>query len=140
MKNNSIPTPPNGYFFVANMIFTIRRFVLKYLSLPRPNFMRVTQLSSAADPSTGRYHWMTYLSHPYYNKPSFLNRWGLEAWLVRIGGGEVPGSNDKYIPEGYKFEEIGPNNFKNKGLDETNAWEEKLQRDRPGGCPFPFTR
>lgn len=56
-------------------------------------------------------------------------------------GGDVPGSKGNfYIPEGYKFEEVGPKSMKNRGLDEVKAWEEKLMSERPAGCPFAFSR
>jgi hypothetical protein len=86
-------------------------------------------------------HMSNYLVHPFYNKPGFLNRWGPEAWFVRAAGGYVPGSEgEKFIPQGYKFEEVGPRVMKNKGLDETYAWEKKLSTERPAGCPFAFAR
>ncbi|KAK9327259.1 hypothetical protein V1520DRAFT_299690 [Lipomyces starkeyi] len=135
------PTPSTGYFYLASAIFESRRFLLRYLSLPRPSFMRVREVSDDPDPKTGRYHSKSYLSHPYYNKPGLLNRWGPEGWLVWALGGDVPGSRgDRYIPQGYLFEEVGPNIMKNKGLEETRAWEEKLRVERPVGCPFACAR
>lgn len=81
-----------------------------------------------------------YLAHPYYNKPGLLNRWGPEALFTRYMGGSVPGSKgSEYIPEGYRFEEVGPRIMRNKGAEETKAWEEKLKAERPAGCPFAFT-
>ena len=75
------------------------------------------------------------------DKPGFLNRWGPEGLFVRLAGGDVPGSKgDLYLPEGYKFEEVGPKSMKNRGLDETKANEEKLMAERPAGCPFAFAR
>lgn len=57
-------------------------------------------------------------------------------WLA---GGDRPGSKGNlYIPEGYKFEEVGPKIMKNRGLEETRVWEEKLMTERPAGCPFAF--
>jgi len=80
-----------------------------------------------------------YLAHPYYNKPGILNRWGPEAWFVWLAGGEVPGSKgERYIPQGYKFEEVGPRALKNKGINEMGALEERLKIERPAGCPFAF--
>jgi hypothetical protein len=175
-KQARYPTPPKPYLAIASALFGIRRFVLRYLSLPRPSFMRVRELGDKPDPKTGRYqtsayytsyiffrialnavlqlcdmiHYnepyrfsgntnsMTakYFAHPYYNKPSFLNRWGPEAWFVWASGGDVPGSKgDLYIPQGYVFEEVGPEYMKNKGLEEMKAGEEKLRAERPAGCP-----
>ncbi|KAG4428732.1 hypothetical protein IFR05_015782 [Cadophora sp. M221] len=135
------PTPPPAYLQVANTIFRLRRLVLRYLALPRPGFMKVRELSDHPDPKTGRLHTNRYAAHPFYNKPGFLNRWGPEGLFVWLAGGDVPGSKgDLYLPEGYKFEEVGPNIMKNRGLDETRAWEEKLMAERPAGCPFAFVR
>ncbi|KAK9343164.1 hypothetical protein V1522DRAFT_394617 [Lipomyces starkeyi] len=104
-------------------------------------FMRVREVSDDPDPKTGRYHSKSCLSHPYYNKPGLLNRWGPEGWFVWALGGDVPGSKgDRYIPQGYLFEEVGPHIMKNKGLGETGAWEEKLRVERPVGCPFACAR
>jgi hypothetical protein len=103
--------------------------------------MRVRQISDKADPKTGRYFMTTYQAHPYYNKPGFVNRWGPEGWFVWFNGGDVPGSKgDKYIPQGYRFEEVGPKGMKNKGMDDWKGWEEKVKSDRPAGCPFAFSR
>ncbi|KAK9428982.1 hypothetical protein V1505DRAFT_375469 [Lipomyces doorenjongii] len=140
-KAMNYPTPSTGYFYLANAIFESRRFLLRYLSLPRPSFMRVREVSDDPDPKTGRYHSKSYLAHPYYNKPGLLNRWGPEGWFVWAFGGDVPGSKgDLYIPQGWVFEELGPDIMKNKGLEETRAWEEKLRVERPVGCPFTFAR
>jgi hypothetical protein len=66
---------------------------------------------------------------------------GPEAWFVWASGGDVPGSKgDLYIPQGYVFEEVGPEYMKNKGLEEMKAGEEKLRAERPAGCPFAFSR
>ncbi|KAH7330067.1 hypothetical protein BKA65DRAFT_508404 [Rhexocercosporidium sp. MPI-PUGE-AT-0058] len=135
------PTPPPVYFIIADAIFGLRRFVLRYLALPRPGLMRVRELSDHPDPKTGRLHANRYVAHPFYNKPGFLNRWGPEGLFVRLAGGDVPGSKGGlYLPEGYKFEEVGPKIMKNRGLEETKAWEEKLMAERPAGCPFAFAR
>ncbi|KAE8443349.1 hypothetical protein EG329_001992 [Mollisiaceae sp. DMI_Dod_QoI] len=137
----SFPNPPAFYVNFAYIVFETRRFYLRHFSLPRPSFMRVRDIGDIPDPKTGRYHLKQYLAHPYYNKPGFLNRWGPEAWFVWYMGGDVPGSKgSQYIPEGYKFEEIGPSAMKNQGTKETKAWEEKLKAERPTGCPFRIAR
>jgi hypothetical protein len=103
--------------------------------------LRVFELPERPDPKTGRYHPRGYSVHPYYIKPGFWNRWGPEAWFVYLSGGDVPGSKgDLYVPEGYVFEEVGPKNMKNRGLEEMKAWEERLNAERPLGCPFALSR
>lgn len=101
--------------------------------------MAVRRFSASADPKTGRYYYKEYTAHPYYNKPGFLNRWGPNAWLIWALGGDVPGSKgDLYIPQGYKFQEVGPKAMMSKGLDVTDATEARLHLERQVGCPFAF--
>lgn len=103
--------------------------------------MNVRRLSDSPDPKTGRYYLKDYLAHPFYVKPGFLNRWGPEAWFVRAAGAEVPDTRkEQYIPQGYKFEEVGPKNVKNKGAEEMSAIEAQLSIERTAGCPFAFAR
>lgn len=74
-------------------------------------------------------------------KPSFSNIWGPEGWFVWAFGGDLPGSkNGSYNPEGYLIEEVGPKGLKNKGKNEMNAWHQRLEKERPAGCPFAFAR
>lgn len=134
------PNPSKAHFFTVNLLLSTRKFFLRHLSLPRPSFMNVRQLGDP-DPKTGRMWLNNYLGLPFYIKPGFLNRWGPDAWLQRIFGGPLPGDDDdRFIPQGYRFEEVGPKSVQNKGLDETTAWEQKLSAERPVGCPFAFAR
>jgi hypothetical protein len=83
------PTPPRSYFLFIDIALTARQFTLRYLTLPRPQFFRVRHVKDNPDAKTGRYHPPNYLAHPYYIPPGFLNRWGLEGWLVWAFGGDV---------------------------------------------------
>lgn len=116
-------------------LLSARRFVLRHLTLPR--ISPVLEFSDK-DPKTGRYYHNVYLVHPYYVKASFWNRWGFQAWMTWILGGTVPGGKDsaKYMPEGYRFDEIGPARKKGVGKEELEIWEKKIQKSRPVGCPF----
>jgi hypothetical protein len=97
--------------------------------------MNVHQLTDP-DAKTGRYYLNTYQSYPYYVKPGFWNRWGPGGWFVWAAGGKVPGSDEKFAPEGYVFSDVGPRGMKGKGEKETRIFEEKLRSERPSGCPF----
>lgn len=44
------------------------------------------------------------------------------------------------MPEGYLFEEIGPDRKKGVGKKELEMWEGKIQESRPVGCPFIVSR
>ncbi|RDW63500.1 hypothetical protein BP6252_11045 [Coleophoma cylindrospora] len=133
------PDPPQNYFGIVSTVFAIRRFVTRHLLLPR--YIPQRTIEEHPNPTTGRYNYKNYLVHPFYNSPGFLNRWGPEAWFVWLSGGKIPGSDgDKYIPEGYRFEEVGPKIMKGKGVEESNVMEQKLWAERPSGCPFAFAR
>lgn len=73
-------------------------------------------------------------------KPGFMNRWGPEAWFVHFMGGSLPSSqNQKYLPQGYRIEEVGPNNIAKEAV-RMKEWEEKLRAERSAGCPFAFAK
>ncbi|EFX02057.1 hypothetical protein CMQ_2106 [Grosmannia clavigera kw1407] len=112
-----------------------RRFVLRYLALPR--FAPVTPLS-AADPTTGRMHLQggAYLVEPWYQRPTRWARWGPAALLRRLLGGLVPADNDRWMAGGYRFEDIGPQNRMGQGVAEAAAEVDRLRQKRPSGCPF----
>lgn len=130
--------PPESYVSTISTIFSIRRFVLRYLVLPRPEFMRARILTEP-DKKTGRLRYTHYKDRPYYVQPTFWNRWGPEALMWRLMGGVVPGGKDgeKYMPQGYLFEEIGPRRVVGRGKETTDKFEENIRMVRKGGCPFP---
>jgi hypothetical protein len=99
--------------------------------------MRKQYIPSSPDMKTGRYNSVEYLSYPWYVKPTWKRRWGPRALITRILGRRLPGDDgNKYAPEGYLFEEIGPDILKGKGLPEMSVTEATLINARRGGCPF----
>ncbi|KAE8371885.1 hypothetical protein BDV26DRAFT_298391 [Aspergillus bertholletiae] len=122
---------------VASLV-AMRKFVLRYLSLPRPDFMTIKVLDAAPDASTERYTFNEWLDNPWYVKPTLLNRWGPKAWSVRLfGTGNVPTSNGPFRGEGYDMKSIGPPNMENKGQAEVEAIFEGFKgKSTPAGCPF----
>lgn len=102
MYSTPAPTTSN----IVHSILNTRRFLLRYLALPRPNWMNVRKLSEP-DPKTGKLYMTTYQAAPYYIKPGWLNRWGPEAWFVWAAGGKVPSSSRvEYQPGGYDISEV----------------------------------
>lgn len=94
-------------------------------------------MASGPDGKTGRYNSVEYLSYPWYVKPTFQRRWGPRALITRMLGRRLPGDDgNKYAPEGYLFEEVGPNALRGQGLKEMSATETRLSDARRGGCPF----
>ena len=120
-------------------ILSLRRFVLRYLTLPR--IFPVREFSTK-NPNTGRYNHNNYLVHPYYVKPSFISRWGPTAWMTWALGGIVPGgkNSEKYYPEGYEIDEVGPDKKRGAGRKEMGEFEQKVKTARPNGCPFAISR
>jgi len=132
------PKSPAIYYKILNGALGIRKLLLRYFFLPRPEFMRKQYIPSDADNKTGRLNSVEYLSHPWYVKPSLNRRWGPRAWMTRLLGRKLPGDDgNKYAPEGYIFTEIGPQALKGKGVEEMDETRTRLTNQRRGGCPFP---
>lgn len=130
------PSPPAPYLMIVETVFTIRKFFLQYLSLPRPSFLRCHYMTTSPS-KYGTYHSTKSDVAPYYIEPTLWRRWGPGAFLTRYMGLPVPGEEgDKYFPKGYKIVEIGPKGFQGKGGEEVKERVESLRRVRTGGCPF----
>jgi hypothetical protein len=121
---------------LVRVIATARRFILRYLALPRGPARAVRVLDDKPDPKTGLYTIDLWIAHPWYVQSTFKNRWGLKAIFARLfGDGGVPG--DGYGAAGYDLRTIGPAAQEKRGLEETEAiYAELAQRDYAGGCPF----
>jgi hypothetical protein len=143
-NNVRIDDPPRYYFTVLGGFLGIRRFILRHLSPPRPEWLRMRFITDdqSPDPETGKYHVLHWNDYPWYVKPTFWNRWGPGAILTRLAGGVVPG-DAAYIPGGYLASELGPDKLRGKGDAEMEKNRVEL-RDRTrrriaaGGCPMPF--
>lgn len=74
---------------------------------------------------------------PWYVRPTVWNRWGLQSWKCWIMGLPIPGNDgDRYWPNGYKIQEIGPRAMQGKGGDYARDSKEKLVAERMRGSPF----
>lgn len=78
---------------------------------------------------------------PYYIKPTVFNCWGPFALFQRWLGLELPGDDgEKYGPDGYVVEDLGPTWMFGVKRDERNkeikAMVEQMARQRKVGCPF----
>jgi hypothetical protein len=132
---SSYPEPRLAGMITTYSALAVRRFILRYLTLPR---IFPLKEFTPKDPENDKYHHNVYLVHPYYVKPTFSSRWGPTALLTRMLGGIVPGGKDgaKYHPEGYTFLEVGPDRKRNEGQKEIEAMSQAVQQARPSGCPF----
>lgn len=135
--------PPAMYSRLVNGFLTLRKYVLRYLALPRPAFLRVRQIRDVSD-AQGRRTLRFYDNFPYYVKPTLINRWGPGAWTSWLTGRPLPG-DERFMPEGFLTEKVGPKIFEDDGKRrsdwerEANETRERLRRERTGGCPFNMT-
>ena len=112
---------------------------VKYLCLPRPDWLIGHAIESKPDPVTGRLHHLKYDSHPWYVKPTFWTLWGPTALSKRLLFGIMPGEEgDKYQPEGYIIKELGPAYRLGKGEAEMEETRVGLRERRAmsGKCPM----
>ncbi|KAM0513726.1 hypothetical protein ACHAPE_007552 [Trichoderma viride] len=117
----------------------VRRFVLRYLTLPR---IFPEQYISQPDAVTGRIQHYKWLKDPWYTPATFWSRWGPEAWFRRAFGLKLAGDGGEVMrPGGFLFEDIGPRNKMGKGMEET-AQLARIAHTRvaAGGCPFALPR
>ncbi|KAI9668616.1 MAG: hypothetical protein M1831_001055 [Alyxoria varia] len=132
-----LPDPSNLTIWAVNTVFSIRKLVLRHLSLPRPEFLRVEYISARPDPVTKRIHTTEYAGHPWYVKPTAKARWEPMAWVTWILGGKLPGDDgNRYAPEGYLPAEVGPSGLRRHGGEAMLQTERKLVDDGFGKCPF----
>lgn len=123
---------------VVRTITTTRKFILRYMSLPRPESKAVRVLNETPDPSTGLYTINLWIAHPWYIKPTFKNRWGLKALFSRLfGDGAVPSPNGFFRESGYDLRIIGPATQENRGQEDMEAILAGLKEaNYASGCPF----
>ncbi|OOQ82694.1 hypothetical protein PEBR_37948 [Penicillium brasilianum] len=128
---------PSSVAVVAfSSLLTVRKLFLRYLSLPRPYFLRSISFTDEPD-EHNRFFLTQWEAAPYYVKPTFWNRWGPTALLTRILGRPVPGDErDKYYPQGYSIQDVGPKYFEGKGRKAIDEAMEEFKEYRTGKCPF----
>lgn len=117
----------------------VRKLILRYLALPRPEWLPIRRVQDTPNPTTGRYNFNTWEAEPWYI--SKRARWSLDGLLTRLlPNGTLPGDNgDRYASEGYHIAEIGPKGMKGKGAEVMALEKEKLRAQITGGCPFAFS-
>ncbi|KAJ5816025.1 hypothetical protein N7447_008258 [Penicillium robsamsonii] len=128
--------PPAFSAALFSVVLTTRRLFLRYLSLPRPYFMRYASFTEEPD-QNNRFFLKKWDAAPYYVKPTFWNRWGPTAWLTWALGKPVPGEEgDKYYPTGYNIPDVGPKYFEGKGRKQLDETLLEFKGYRTGKCPF----
>ncbi|KAF7595704.1 hypothetical protein BBP40_005148 [Aspergillus hancockii] len=126
--------PPRIYYAIFSVIVAARKFYLRYLSLPRPTFLRQDVFTDKQN-DYGRYYVRLWSGAPYYVQPTPWNRWGPSAWFSRLLGLPLPGDEgDKYYPKGYETADLGPKYFEGKGRKTVQEHKDLLvgnRKERP---------
>ncbi|KAI0840346.1 hypothetical protein F5Y06DRAFT_308682, partial [Hypoxylon sp. FL0890] len=128
-KAMKIPEPPPRYEFTFSCIVALRKFIIRYLCLPRPYLLRHKRICEVPDSVTGRYHVPRWRVHPWYAKPSITDR-------LRVWFGFSRGENENFMPQGYLISEVGPTRQTGKGTSEMKDIIESLRKKDPRRCPF----
>jgi hypothetical protein len=128
------PPPPN---WLQNAVLNglhLRKYIIRYLFLPRPYSMRMRAISEKPN-KNGKYNVLYYEVEPWYFPDTFYYRWiSPKTWRKWLQGRPIPGP--KYRPEGYDIPNIGPMHLEGKGSVEMSATREKFATAKRGGCPF----
>ncbi|RYP93702.1 hypothetical protein DL770_000233 [Monosporascus sp. CRB-9-2] len=128
---------------VSAFLFTVRnlrKFFLRHFSLPRPEFLAYSAVSSTPN-SEGLYNFNHAGFQPWYIQPGFWTIWSPGSVLLRALGARKPGSNgDRYKPKGYDLKTIGPAPQEGKGLKEMEAMVEFMKNRGVGECPFAVVK
>ncbi|KAF2185019.1 hypothetical protein K469DRAFT_726903 [Zopfia rhizophila CBS 207.26] len=119
------PPAPRSYHVVIHALLQLRTYAIRYFFFPRPELLRKVYTASE------------YLSYPRYVRPTFGRRWGPQSWIPRLFGRKLPGhGGNSYQPEGFLFEEIGPEDFLGKGFKEMEWERHRMLEKKRDGCPL----
>ncbi|MCJ1326153.1 hypothetical protein MMC10_002817 [Thelotrema lepadinum] len=106
------PAPSIGLRMITVACLETRRFILRYLSLPRPGFLRIAPTRDVVYTESSGFKKTTltsYVAAPYFVVPTMWNRWGPGAWWWWCLGLPLPGDDDEHFePKGYLIPDIGP--------------------------------
>ena len=128
--------PPQWLITLTHLILDLRKYMLRFLSLPRPFFLAAKGTTEARS-KDGRFFLLNQDSAPWYIKPTLWNRYGPSTWMTRLMGLPLPGDDgNRYSPKGYTITEVGPDNLRGKGTEFLKAEKERVGKVRGGGCPF----
>ncbi|KAI9374121.1 streptococcal 67 kDa myosin-cross-reactive antigen like family-domain-containing protein [Aspergillus egyptiacus] len=131
--------PPAAYRTIFSSLVAARKFYLRYLALPRAKFQRIDVFQDEPN-EYGRYYVKVYEAIPYYVKPTIWNRWGPAAWVRWALRMPLPGDDgDKYYPQGFDLEDLGPKYFEGKGRKSVAEIRDRLKKARQGRQPFTST-
>lgn len=128
---------PSRYMVLAlKIVLTIRVFILRHMCLPRTENSKELWFSPDVDPVTGRFHAVHYIDRPWYIEPTFATRWNFVSCLLWLVGGVLSSrERPENRPEGYRIQDLGPNNMEGKGAEEMSV-SKILLAQQVQRCPF----
>ncbi|KAL8733566.1 MAG: hypothetical protein Q9166_001974 [cf. Caloplaca sp. 2 TL-2023] len=131
-----IPPPPPFYAYTFNFLHTIRKLLLRHLYLPR--IIPSTRYPTPSQTDPNRIHLPQVPMHPWYIRPTFINRWGPRALLARFKGEVLPGDDKRFLPEGFLTRALGPVGLKGRGRVEQEVEVKRIRECADGGMGCPF--
>ena len=126
---------------IMTTLTIMRKLALRHIALPRPAWMATDIVSGASDPATGFAHFSHGGLRPWYVEPTAWSRWSPVAILMQLIGGKPPG-DEKYHPQGYTLDTIGPSPQEGKGIEDmkVNIEDMRAKRSLQQRCPFSQRR
>ena len=133
-SGSSLPEPGIAVSALTYSLLLIRKFVIRYLFLPRP---WPQEHFSEPDAQTQRIKHYHYLKEPWYIPGTFYTRWNIESLITWITGGMIPGDGGSDLkPEGFLFQDLGPKAKMGHGLEDNARVESAIRAKVVVGCPF----
>ncbi|UNI14016.1 hypothetical protein JDV02_000700 [Purpureocillium takamizusanense] len=128
------PEPGVAVTAFAYSMLLLRKLFLRFLALPRRN--PIKYLADGPNPKTGRIAHNRYLKEPWYTPTTWASRWGPTALATRAYGGLVPGDKPEMMPEGFRWEDLGPLGKMGKGAEEMATLGQRVSKVAGRKCPF----
>lgn len=125
--------------YVIQILLLLRAQTIRLFCLPRVTPVKMTAVPNTAKPGyfwTREDKWSLY---PWYVHPTVWSRYGPSTWLRWCIGKPNPGDEgDKFCPDGFRPDAIGPKSLRCKGKEfSEKEYMWLLERTACGqGCPF----
>lgn len=128
-----LPAWPYRSYMILPLL-SLRGLCVRYFCLPR---MRAVSMTGTPADEPGYYWAKSWSIHPWYMKPTWWTRYGPAALVQKVTGQSNPGDHgDRYQPQGYSPELIGPAALRGKGAEFMEKEKKWLHGDGASRCPF----
>lgn len=104
--------------------------------LPRPDLLAV-QVVERKTNAHGLYNFDHIGFQPWYKPSTFWSKWKPSSLFLQLLGAKKPGyKGDRYMPQGYDLNTIGPAPQEGKGLEDMQATVAYMKSRGIAECPF----